>query len=720
MLFDDSPISSSSQDILSRAPFVSRLVSTIKAYENTKSLVIALYGEWGSGKSSVLNMLHEKLKIASVDKQDGTIIVLHFDPWFFNSAEELLDSFFKVLEDKLVSRISKRKSRRKLKSLFKKYRQKLTFSGVSFEPKISFFGGLISLGAGIKNDRRSDLSPENLRRDIETALLDTTDQVVILIDNLDRLDSRELLLTMKLVRLCSDFPRFIYVLAFDPVQVSNILVEFAKIDPQFLSKIVQVDIKLPRVDQSSIDELVKQSLQNIVHEHEIVLETDLWDRFGPTYRSAMSGKILCDLRSSKKFLNAVAFSMPLMAGEVNIADFLILETIRVFYPVIYQDLPNYKKQLTSFDSLVAGDYERKERHKVFQELLEWTKNEVESIQFPLHRSETAYISLQFLLTHLFPTLGAYISNPSNPTLIIFQYVRDEYRKGQRICVASYFDRYFRLRVPQDEIPTAVITNFISSLDNMNSDDAEALVNALLSYQIEGQLVNFLRKCQLYVNELNATGKKNFITLLSEISEVLEWRSHFGQLTDGLAVILLLLDYLLVGEDNSVAEAELNRIVENTASLAFASVLVTSTDPRRKQPKLSPEFNYEQLIDSLRTRINKQLIDARENVFITHPTSFHAILSAWRSTNLLNEPEAASDYVYEMLNITPEKIGALLAMYVMRELSTGRPHEFNYADFIELYDADKFYKLLKERDVTGAEDAFEDYGITEFLRIYLEG
>ena len=86
MLFTDNPINSANQDALKREPFVKQLAKAILSWQSSEPLVVGIYGQWGDGKSSVLHLLMERLK--------GEAILTMFDPWYFNSEEELIRSFF--------------------------------------------------------------------------------------------------------------------------------------------------------------------------------------------------------------------------------------------------------------------------------------------------------------------------------------------------------------------------------------------------------------------------------------------------------------------------------------------------------------------------------------------------------------------------------------------------------------------------------------------------
>ena len=57
----DQPIVSIDQDSFNRWPFARRIADTIARRNDTGSLVIAIYGVWGDGKTSVLNLMEKAL-----------------------------------------------------------------------------------------------------------------------------------------------------------------------------------------------------------------------------------------------------------------------------------------------------------------------------------------------------------------------------------------------------------------------------------------------------------------------------------------------------------------------------------------------------------------------------------------------------------------------------------------------------------------------------------
>ena len=60
-LATDTPIKAREQDLIGRIPFTERLADILKSAAGPESLVIGLYGPWGSGKTSVINLVENAL-----------------------------------------------------------------------------------------------------------------------------------------------------------------------------------------------------------------------------------------------------------------------------------------------------------------------------------------------------------------------------------------------------------------------------------------------------------------------------------------------------------------------------------------------------------------------------------------------------------------------------------------------------------------------------------
>src|SRR6266568_1036769 len=98
VLSADRPKTNPTDDRLGDAPFAKHLAESICKMNAVEGLVIAVYGSWGSGKTSVLNFLLHYLREKPKDEQP---IYIPFNPWWFSGHEDLTRSFFNQLQSKL-------------------------------------------------------------------------------------------------------------------------------------------------------------------------------------------------------------------------------------------------------------------------------------------------------------------------------------------------------------------------------------------------------------------------------------------------------------------------------------------------------------------------------------------------------------------------------------------------------------------------------------------
>lgn len=96
----DSPIKTKREDLLGRSKFSESLGKALLKWKSEDGIVIGLYGKWGSGKSSVINLATEyieketrKKKYSEKDKP----IVIRFNPWNFTEQNQLISIFFSEL-----------------------------------------------------------------------------------------------------------------------------------------------------------------------------------------------------------------------------------------------------------------------------------------------------------------------------------------------------------------------------------------------------------------------------------------------------------------------------------------------------------------------------------------------------------------------------------------------------------------------------------------------
>lgn len=95
MFNTDKPINNISSDLLNRASFSEQLAKAILSYTNTDNFTISLCGKWGSGKTSILNMVETYINTLTQNySDDEKPIIVHFNPWNYSDQTQLITQFF--------------------------------------------------------------------------------------------------------------------------------------------------------------------------------------------------------------------------------------------------------------------------------------------------------------------------------------------------------------------------------------------------------------------------------------------------------------------------------------------------------------------------------------------------------------------------------------------------------------------------------------------------
>ena len=325
--FTDIPISDPKLDKFKRYSFAQRVAETIALRCDPTSIVIGIYGVWGGGKSTVLNFIEKEL-----EKKDDVICV-KFNPWRFEDEIHLLQDFFKILADELGKSISS--PNEKIGELLKDYAAILSFT----------IGDIVQLSPSEVGKSHSSVELSELKKRIEMFLKNERKHIVILIDDIDRLDKKEIQTIFKLVKLSADFDYTTYVLAFDEKMVSEAVGEKygsgnEEAGRSFIEKIVQVPLNLPKADIISLRKICFENIFEILNKAKIDLtEEQSQEFFGNLFISCLETRLKTP-RAAKRYGNALYFSLRLLKGEVNPVDLMLIEGMRIYYPKLYETVRN--------------------------------------------------------------------------------------------------------------------------------------------------------------------------------------------------------------------------------------------------------------------------------------------------------------------------------------------------------------------------------------------
>lgn len=330
----DNPIAHADADVLRRDPLAERFARSALATDASEGLVVGILGPWGSGKTSVLNLMRPHL-------HDAGATIIDFNPWMFSGADQLVQAFFAVISHEL-----------KVKPGLKHVGEAVgaygdLFSGLAWVPVV----GAVAEGAkGIAKAFQAATagggdSMSWKRNRIVAALRDVEHPIVVILDDIDRLSTAEVRDVFKLVRLTASFPNVIYVVAFDRSRVESALTEGEIKGRDYLEKILQLALDLPVVGASTLQAETFEALNEATQGLSWVDEVDEhnWaDRYTRVVRPLVG-----NMRDVRRYGLAVSATVHAFGGRLALSDLLTLEAIRTFLPDVFAMLPRCVEALTA-------------------------------------------------------------------------------------------------------------------------------------------------------------------------------------------------------------------------------------------------------------------------------------------------------------------------------------------------------------------------------------
>lgn len=316
--FADNPISTASEDLLQRSKFVERIVREIDMIDASQGYVMAVMGQWGSGKTSVLNLVKERLS------NSGTIVV-EYNPWLLSGVEELVDGLFREINAKL------NKKGVKYRAAIDKiidYGEMLT--PLTSVPVVGAWanGVLVPFQVMAKQRSLRTTSVVEQKEQVAEALTNIDSSIVVIVDDIDRLDRVEVREIFKLVRLTANFPNVIYLLSFDRIRVENALTEDGVPGRAYLEKIVQNGFEIPMIPRKVLTREVAQALDSALEQVKVRLDRKVWDN---TLLNIVV-PAMKNMRDVRRLAMAVRSTVAALTDSVEVSDIVALESMRLFLP----------------------------------------------------------------------------------------------------------------------------------------------------------------------------------------------------------------------------------------------------------------------------------------------------------------------------------------------------------------------------------------------------
>ena len=335
--YSDAPIISKNEDKLNRDDFAKYLANAILSFSVNESLSVGLIGKWGSGKSSIINLTKNYLN-------DDNLIVIEFNPWYFSTQNNLYQQFFNLISSEIEKRefgdqlwIKKKCSQLKMqydklpkvthenKKLTQYFKEKFYsfkelrnsdvinayYNQIKSNSSINFNTPGIGYSYNFDDSLKEYHSVSYLKTKCEQYFKDLGYKFLIIIDDIDRMNSIEIEQIFILVKSLANFPNFIYLLSFDKEVVVNSLNDVPEdFRNDFIEKIIQIPIVVPEISDYSLDNYVQNKIKAVYYEY-------LKDNFRGEDEfknvSHIIGYFIKNIRDLKRYMNAIEFYSAFMS-----------------------------------------------------------------------------------------------------------------------------------------------------------------------------------------------------------------------------------------------------------------------------------------------------------------------------------------------------------------------------------------------------------------------
>lgn len=572
-------------DLLDRKHIIESLFGTIAHYRPQSSFVVGLEGEWGSGKSTIINIVKSML-IKEQGKSTawrGCIIIDSFNPWLYSDNETFLLGMFDAILENSGINYSVSRSRRTIAAIS----ELLSKNDVT-----SCVGALLDMPRKLRD------TVQDIKDDINRYLESSDNVIVFFIDDVDRTLPENVLFLFKILSVVLDLKKTIYVLSYDPVQLSKILSDGLNVDPKFIEKIVQMKIKVD-VPSASMKDVYETCLGKILSAY--------GESCGSKDYAASISHIcssIANVREFKRFVNSALYTMISQGDHLYKPDLLAIEYIKYSNNELYQKLYNNKRFLVSNDvgydidvsiARINGEEFKPSLNEFIEEIKCYTKN-------------TPYMDI---LRLLFPILERGIDE-------YYERGDVEVTKNARICSARFFSLYFTYASNDDTKMRVSVKAFVAAIRDETDKDAiaGAFKNTIQKIPSDIQYLWF-EYLGLFSDAVSQNGILTIAVILFE-SIYQGGDDNHTFLAPPLREIILYITGLLMKMDDDSLGSFTNQIKESYSKLG---VLTSILNVLERKDNMGSACKH---IDECLKNMYASVVDNKINLYTKSNYHFHNI------------------------------------------------------------------------------------------------
>jgi hypothetical protein len=396
--------------------------------------VVALIGPWGSGKSWVLNRAASALEFEGDEKE--RIRVVRFNPWLYADEGALFAGFAHLL----LYQLRRPLRRRHLRKLLELIGPSSKLGPVDLSSAL----GTIARWVGDE-----EVSAATIERSLSRAL--SRKALCVVVDDVDRLTSDELLVLFKLIRLLGNVPNLHYVLSYDENTVLALLkaTTVGADDPirarAYMEKMVERRLTVPPMTPLQVRERVVDPLLS----HPGVAGFELDERSAERLEISLTRLVaphITTARLGDRLVDAAKRLPKALHGEVDWADWVLVSSIRVIAPTMWSWVADHRDELL-LDSDVLLQLEKREQPAIVISA---------AIRDLGYRGGIAQSLLDIVQT-LFPKVN------ESPRIVFGQVSIEEAIRTRGIGAPAKFARYMWADLPPGDMPDQSIVQAIRAV-----------------------------------------------------------------------------------------------------------------------------------------------------------------------------------------------------------------------------------------------------------------
>lgn len=317
----DAPIKRPEKDLFNMGSLVNRIVKYIAFTDvNEAAFSIGIVGEWGDGKTSLMNLVEQKIQ---EDHKD--FITINFNPRASKKADFIQEDFLKSLKQVLSPLHSG------IDRSIDKYAVALDV--------IPGMPPIVSKGLELLQVS-SNIDRVITRRELSKAIREIDRRIVVFVDDLDRLTGEELIEVLKVLDTNGAFPNMVFLTSFDKDYVNTVLINYLGLEKQkrpYTDKYFTVEIRVPLHPSFRLVNYLVKLLTDASKKGFISLDSAEVEKrtrgmakyFLPRLRT---------IRDVKRFANQFLYDYAEIQRDVQYEDFFLLELIKYAHPSDYEAL----------------------------------------------------------------------------------------------------------------------------------------------------------------------------------------------------------------------------------------------------------------------------------------------------------------------------------------------------------------------------------------------